>query len=530
MKVKSIQAFQASDSARLRDLPSDSLIYFVGIGGISMSGLAELSRANGYRVIGSDMQASDHTKHLQKIGISVIIGQTGDNIDTAMPDLVVYSAAVPKNNPERMRAEERGILAVERGDFLGWLTRDFDRVINVAGTHGKTTTTAMTALLLLASELEPTVHLGALLEDFNNSTVHMGRPGQLLVSEACEFRDSFIHFTSTTALVLNIDSDHLDYFGTIDNVIHAFARFADHLPASGHLIVPWHGRYVGRMLSELEDLRLSSGLPMPNLVSFAIDGHAPEAIPAYAGEGARQKEHEIQAEEADDVLFAWPPEATIEARNVVWYEGLPGFDLYWHGECLGHIRLGVPGHHNIYNALAAMAAALLNGADPANFDRVLTAYRGAEGRFTIKGYFQGAKVVTDYAHHPTAVSATLGATVNYPHKRLFVIFQPLTFNRVQLLFDDFVASLEHCDPLQLIEIYSDRESDDLGMSSRLLVDAINARGGKAVFSLNYDEVKLRLKDAGPGDLILFLGPEDVRSYGDRLVSEPEGCKQEFVRD
>ncbi len=519
METQELQVLKVSDGARLRDLPANSLIYFIGIGGISMSGLAELSQANGYRVIGSDMHASDHTEHLLKIGIPVTIGQTGDNIDAAMPDLVVYSAAVPSGNPERVRAVERGILTVERGDFLGWLTRDFEHVINVAGTHGKTTTTAMTALLLLAAELEPTVHLGALLEDFNYSTVHMGRPGQLLVSEACEYRDSFFHFTSSTALVLNIDSDHLDYFGTIDNVIHAFARFSDHLPADGHLIVPWHGRYVGRMLSELEDLRRTSARPLPNLVSFAIDGHAPEAIPAYAGEGGGCREVGVQDEAEGDERFTWPPEATIEARGIVWNEGLPSFDLYWRGDRLGRVSLGVPGHHNIYNALAAMAAALLNGADPAVFNPVLSVFRGAEGRFTVKGEFQGARVVTDYAHHPTAVSATLGATVNYPHRRLFVVFQPLTFNRVQLLFDDFVTSLEHCSQLQLVEIYSDRESDDLGMSSRLLVDAINARGGRAVFSENYEEVRRRLQDAGPGDLILFLGPEAVRAYGDRLVSE-----------
>ncbi|MDI9498029.1 MAG: Mur ligase family protein [Bacillota bacterium] len=519
METGKLQIFSASDSARLGDLPANSLIYFVGIGGISMSGLAELSQANGYRVIGSDMHSSDHTKHLMEIGIPVTIGQTGDNIDAAMPDLVVYSSAVPASNPERVRAVERGILTVERGDFLGWLTRDFERVINVAGTHGKTTTTAMTALLLLAARLEPTVHLGALLEDFNNSTVHMGRPGHLLVSEACEYRDSFFHFTSSTALVLNIDSDHLDYFGTIDNIIHAFARFSDHLPADGHLIVPWHGRHIGRMLSELEDLRRADGRTLPNLVSFAIDGHAPQAISAYAGEGAARVEAGIENEAEGDERFSWPPEATIEARHVVWEEGLPRFDLYWRGDHLGRISLGVPGHHNIYNALAAMAAALLNGADPAVFNGVLSVFRGAEGRFTIKGEYQGARVVTDYAHHPTAVSATLGATVTYPHKRLFVIFQPLTYNRVQLLFDDFVTSLEHCSELQLVEIYSDRESDDLGMSSRLLVDAINARGGRAVFSNSYEEVRRRLKDAGPGDLILFLGPEAVRAYGDRLVSE-----------
>ena len=503
--------FQPSEGARLHDLPTDSELYFVGIGGISMCGLAEMAQANGYRIRGSDMHASEHTRHLLELGIPVTIGQTAANIDEAQPDLIVYSAAVPSSNPELQRAAELGITAVERGDFLGWMTRDFARVINVAGTHGKTTTTAMVSLLLLDQAMEPTVHLGAQLKAFDDSTVYMGRPGELLISEACEYRNSFLHFASTTALVLNIDSDHLDYFSTIENVIHAFCLFADQLPEDGALVVPWRGNYVGRMLAELAERRAADGRRMPEVVSFAIEGLLPASI--------RLTDDQVNDEGEG---YDWPEEADILARDLTWTDGRPDFTLVWRGEPVAEIRLGVPGRHNIYNALAAMAAALLEGADPARFSASLERFRGAEGRFTIKGHYNGALVVTDYAHHPTAVTATLDAAQTWPHERLFVIFQPLTFNRVKLLFEDFVSALLPCDPLQLVEIYSDRESDDLGMSSRHLVEGINERGGRAQFSGGYEEVRQRLSQAREGDLILFLGPEDVRSYGDRLVAEGSG--------
>ncbi|NJP41605.1 UDP-N-acetylmuramate--L-alanine ligase [Oscillospiraceae bacterium HV4-5-C5C] len=477
----------------LSELKPDASLYFVGIGGISMCGLAELTKAQGYNISGSDMHASEHTEHLQHIGIPVTIGQTAANIDRAQPDLLVYSAAVPLDNPELLRAREQNIPCAERGDFLGWLTREFNRVVNIAGTHGKTTTTAMTSLILLENGCEPTVHLGALFAPFGDSTVHLGKASDLLVSEACEYKRSFLHFVSTTAVILNIDGDHLDYFGTIDNVIQAFAVFADQTRDDGCLIVPFNGAHIHLMLQELRDIRQQAGRPMPRVYTF----------------GARSQE--AQAGQPD-----------IYYDNLTYVNGLPHYDVIKDGQFFAHIELNVPGLHNVMNSLAAIAAATANGADAAICTKVLAEYQGAEGRFTHKGTYKGAAVITDYAHHPTAARVTLEAAGRIPHRKLWVVFQPLTYGRVKVLFDDFVSVLQPLADVSLVEIYSDREKDTLGMSSKLLVQAINKAGGHAQFYDGYAAVHKHLKSVVQADdMILFLGPEDVRTYGDRLVEEPE---------
>lgn len=477
----------------LSKLKPDASLYFVGIGGISMCGLAELTKAQGYNISGSDLHASEHTEHLQQIGIPVKIGQTAANIEQARPDLLVYSAAVPLDNPELLRARELGIPCAERGDFLGWLTREFSRVINIAGTHGKTTTTAMTSLILLENGCEPTVHLGAQFAPFGDSTVHLGKASDLLVSEACEYKRSFLHFVSTTAVILNIDGDHLDYFGTIDNVIQAFAVFADQTRDGGDLIVPFNGPHMDQMLQQLQDIRRQEGRPLPRIYTFG--GKAP------GGQAAQP-----------DIYY----------DNLIYVKGLPHYDVIKDGQFFAHIELNVPGLHNVMNSLAAIAAAAANGADAAICAKVLAEYQGAEGRFTHKGNYKGAAVITDYAHHPTAARVTLEAASRVPHHKLWVVFQPLTYGRVKVLFDDFVSVLKPLADVSLVEIYSDREKETLGMSSRLLVQAINAAGGHARFYDGYPEVHEHLKAVvKPDDMILFLGPEDVRAYGDRLVREPE---------
>lgn len=476
---------------KFEDIPDKAKIYFIGIGGISMCGLAEITHKQGYDIYGSDMHASEHTDHLISLNIPVVIGQKAENIDQVMPDLVIYSAAVPLTNSEIVRAQEHGITTVERGLFLGWLTREFKNVVNVAGTHGKTTTTAMIATILLNSNLNPTIHLGAKLSGFGESTVHIGDSGELLVSEACEYHNSFLSSISTTATVLNIDADHLDYFGSIENVIKTFAEFSTQVQADGHLILPFNGQYIDQMLVHLEAMNRSNGRGLPPIVYFG------------------------QKQDGDDAA-----QADIYFDNLVYIDGLPDFDVYWNGEFYVHIHLNVPGQHNIMNAMAAIACAALNGASPEAARNALESFRGADGRFSIRGSYKGAQVVVDYAHHPTAVEATLKASTTVPHGETWVIFQPLTFNRTQILFNEFVEALLPSPNLLLVEIFSDREQDDLGMSSKLLVEAINERGGQARFCEGYEDVKAILADrVNAGDLILFLGPEDVRNYGSKLVNE-----------
>lgn len=478
-----------SSIRKYSDLPANAKLWFVGIGGISMCGLAEITLDQGYQVSGSDMHASEHTDHLADLGINVVIGQTAENIDQFSPDLVIYSAAVPLSNSELLRAKELGVTAMERGLFLGCLTREFESVINIAGTHGKTTTTAMIATILLDAKINPTVHLGAKLLGFGDSTVHIGDKGKLLVSEACEYHNSFLSSISTTATVLNIDADHLDYFGTIDNVISTFAEFSTQVPDNGFLILPKDGAYISEMLEELKCLNERQGRPLPPIVYFGAK---------EAGKDGREPE--------------------ISFADLSYIDGLPDFDVYWQGKLLTHVHLNIPGEHNILNALAAIACAILNGADTSVIASSLGRFRGADGRFTIKGTYKGAQVVVDYAHHPTAVSATLKASQTIPHGETWVVFQPLTFNRTKILFNEFVESLLPSPNLLLVEIFSDREQDTLGMSSRLLVDAIQTKGGQARFCDGFDAVKIILdQNVKSGDLILFLGPEDVRNYGDRLI-------------
>ncbi len=474
-----------------KDLPPNAKIHFVGIGGISMCGLAEITHDQGYTVTGSDMHQSEHTDHLLSLGVELVIGQKTENINRFDPDLVVYTAAVPLTNSEIVRSKELGIPTVERGLFLGWLTREFERVINIAGTHGKTTTTAMLAMILLETKQNPTIHLGAKLKAFGESTVHIGDSGKLLVSEACEYHNSFLSSISTTATVLNIDADHLDYFGTLENIIKTFAEFSTQVPESGHLVIPKDGDYIDQMLDHLKELNAKNGRGLPPLVTFGeylvgADGQYP------------------------DLAF----------KDLTYIDGLPDFDVYWKGEYFCHIHLNVPGEHNIQNALAAIACSMLNGADKDSIERALKNFIGADGRFSIRGEYKGAKVVVDYAHHPKAVEKTLEAATTIPHNNTWVIFQPLTFNRTKLLFDEFVEALLKSTNLMLVEIYSDREQDDLGMSSKLLVEEILARGGQAEFCKTYEEVRDKLEAVvNTGDLILFLGPEDVRSYGARLIKE-----------
>lgn len=501
----------------LTDCPAGSTLYFVGIGGISMCGLAEIAIRMGYRVAGSDRQRSEHTEHLAALGARIFIGHEKSHIDETRPLLIIHTAAVHADNPERLRAAELGIPVAERAVFLGWITDRFERVINVAGTHGKTTTTAMCALMLMRAGTDPTIHLGAQLRAFNNSTVRMGEAGKLLVSEACEYTNSYHQFASTTAIILNIDLDHMDFFRDLDDLIQSFAVFTDKIRDPGHLILPHHGAHMLRLIETIRARRRRAARPLPEIITFgAADPEAAEADRLAADRIAYP-----------DAAALWPQRPTVAFARLVYHSGRPAFDVRADGQIPIHIELAVPGRHNVENALAAIAAARLNGASPEACQAVLAHFTGAEGRYTVKGTFNGATVVSDYAHHPAATRATLDAAAHMPHRHIWVVYQPLTFSRVQLFFEQYVDALLPCEHTIFYEIYSDRESDDLGMSSRLIADAVNRRGGSASFAPTYEAILAELRDlAGPGDIVLFLGPEPVRALADRLILEPGGCRSE----
>jgi UDP-N-acetylmuramate--alanine ligase len=477
-------------------LASGSRIFFVGIGGISMGGLSEIARAAGFIVAGSDLNPSARTDDLVLLGIPVFAGHSAAWIDQFQPDLVVYTAAVHADNPELIRSRSLGILTVDRASFLGWLNRNFQRVTNISGTHGKTTTTAMCSLILLAAGVNPTVHLGAELDQFHG-TVHIGQPGRLMISEACEYMSSFLEFYSTTAAILNIDYDHVDCFSDIGAVTDTFCEFASQLPDGGCLVVPAFDPQVSIMLEKLWARRLQAKQPMPRIVRFGAESDRTDG-------------------RSPDFFY----------RNLAFVDGMPRFEVWHQDRFYCALSLSVPGLHNIRNALAAIACAHEDGGTPTAASQALDAFHGAEGRFTRTGEYRGSLVVADYAHHPAAVRATLAAAGNLGRPHTWVVFQPLTYSRTRVLLADFAQALKDCEYTILSEIYSDREKNPGDISSSHLADKINALGGHAEFVHSFTEIRERLDHVvQPGDLILVLGPENIRGFADQLTGRIKSMHQ-----
>ncbi len=481
-----------SKTFKLSDIDKGSRIYFIGIGGISMNGLAKLAKAAGFAVGGSDNHPGERTEELAREGITIYNSQTASNIDDFKPDYLVKTAAILPHNEEVRRANESGLQIFDRAEFLGAFTRTYPQVINVSGTHGKTTTTSMTSLMLIDSGLDPTVHLGADLDIFGG-TVKTGSP-DLLVSEACEFNRSFLNFSSTTAIITNIDHDHVDCYPTIQDVIDVFAKFIELIDDNGNLVVSGHDINIAKSVSQARERFNELGRSFPNVIACALDGETCEVT------GAK---------------------ADIIASDIEFVEGHPNFNIIYKGEDIGRVALRIPGSHNISNALNAAAAALLNGATPEAVINALNSFNGADGRYTIKGKYKGCDVVVDYAHHPTAARATIEAASNMPHGDILVVFQPLTFNRTKLLFEDYVTSLLPCRKILFAEIFSDREINTHEISSKDISDEINRRGGDSEFFEDREELKARIDELiKPGDIILILGPEDIRTLGDELCPKP----------
>lgn len=478
-------------SFTLKDIEQGARIYFIGIGGISMNGLARLAKHAGFVVGGSDNHPSERTAILEEQGIKIYNSQVAANIDDFKPDYLVKTAAILPHNEEVKRATELSLQIFDRAEFLGAFTRTYNNVINVSGTHGKTTTTSMISLMMIEAGLDPTVHLGADLDIFDG-TVRAGSE-KLLVSEACEFKRSFLNFSSTTAVITNIDHDHVDCYPTIEDVIDVFARFIRLVNDEGYVVVSGHDKNIAKSLEEAKAFFAEAGRSFPQVVACATD---------------------------DELCETTGRKADFRAENIVFNNGLPEFDIVLNGAEKVKVSLNIPGSHNIANALNAAAAAYLNGASPEAIKKALDNFGGADGRYTVKGKYRGCDVVVDYAHHPTAARATIEAASNMPHNDILVVFQPLTFNRTKLLFEDYVTSLLPCRKVLFAEIFSDRETDTLGISSKDISDEINKRGGDAEFFEDKEELKKRIDELiKPEDIILILGPEDIRKLGDELCPE-----------
>ncbi|MCD7744418.1 MAG: UDP-N-acetylmuramate--L-alanine ligase [Lachnospiraceae bacterium] len=461
-------------------------IHFIGIGGISMSGLAAVLLNRNFPISGSDSRKSALTAWLEELGARVSIPQCAANI-TPDIDLVVYTAAIHPDNPEYAAAAAAGIPMMTRAELLGQLMENYPVSVAVAGTHGKTTTTSMISHIMMAQKLDPTISVGGILPSIGGN-VRVGRSDYFL-TEACEYTNSFLHLTPFIGLILNIDADHLDFFKDLDDIRHSFRLFAEKIPEDGTLIV--HAQ-------------------IPDLQSFT-DGLRCHVV--TFGEGC----------------------GDYHAENVTWNAlGCADFDLYKTlrpesketganpgGEvCLGHFSLKVPGEHNIGNAAAAIACADLLGISPESMADGLSGFAGTDRRFQKKGEIGGVTIIDDYAHHPTEIRATLLAAKKYPASRIWCVFQPHTYSRTKALLDDFVDALTLADKVVLADIYAARETDTLGVSSDLIRQKLNEKGRDAWYFPTFDEIEtFLLENCTAGDLLITMGAGDVVRIGERLLGQ-----------
>ena len=454
-------------------------VHFIGIGGISMSGLAEILLDRGFQVTGSDRAPSEITGILEDKGIKVFYGQKADNINDDM-DLVVYTAAIREDNEEYAEAVRRNIPMLTRAQLLGQIMKNYDVSVAVAGTHGKTTTTSMITDILLAADLDPTVSVGGMLKEIGGN-IRIGRSG-CFVTEACEYTNSFLSFNPTVDVILNIEEDHLDFFKDINDIRNSFRKFAGLLPEDGLLVI-----------------------------NADIDRY--EEITA----GLKCKVISVSASEGTD--------ADLTVKDVRFDEyGCASFTVVSRGSAGNcgdlSIALRVPGVHNISNALAAIAIADHLSIKPDIVVKGLGDFTGTDRRFQYKGKFRGATVVDDYAHHPTEIRATLTAAANYPHERIVCIFQPHTYTRTKAFFNDFVDALTLADVVVLAEIYAAREKDTLGMSSKLLCDELKKKGKESYYFSTFDEIEdFAEKKCKNGDLLITMGAGDVVKIGEDLLKK-----------
>ena len=449
-----------------------SRIHFVGIGGSGMCPLAEILHNSGYRITGSDNAESDNVIRLRRLGIPVYIGHDAAHIGDA--ELVVYTAAVQKDNPEICEAERRGLPVMERAQLLGFISRRYPRTIAVAGTHGKTTTSSLLAQILLEAGRDPSVFIGGRLPLIDAN----GRAGQspLFVCEACEFKDHYLQMRPAVSVILDVDADHLDYFGSLDNIIRSFHRFAE---LTGEAVI--YNRDDQNTCLAVEGLT-----------------HAQKRISCGRSDGCEWQAKHVR----------------FDDRACAVYEA-------WHdGECFAEIHLGVPGEHNVINSLTAVAAAALCGLSPEEIAAGAAHFGGAGRRFERLGTFAGVTLIDDYAHHPTEIAATLHTARAMKPQRLWAVFQPFTFSRTARHLSEFAESLSLADQVVVSDILGSREVNTFGVHA----DQITAKIPGGVYLPTFAEItEYVVSHAKPGDLIVTMGGGNIyqcaRMIRDRLKTE-----------
>ena len=448
-------------------------IYFIGIGGISMSGLAEVLHQAGFRVAGSDWNESNITKHLVDKGISVKYGESASHITDDI-DVAVLTSAVHEDNKEFMEIKRRGIPYISRAELLGQMMKNYDMPIAISGTHGKTTTTSMASEILLAANTDPTLSIGGILKTIGGN-IRIGQ-SEYFVTEACEYTNSFLSFFPRVSIILNVDADHLDFFKDLDDIRASFHKFALLTPENGALI-------INGDIPSYEELCKDTSC---KVITFGCGEHNDYRI------------NNITYDESGNSTFCVSDAA--------------------HGNDTFHLI--VPGEHNIQNAVACIALSDFLGVSREVTKKGLTNFSGTDRRFEYKGEVNGITIIDDYAHHPTEITACLTAAKTFPNENVWCVFQPHTYSRTKALLKEFAQALSLADKVVLADIYPARETDTLGISSENLLEEIKKLGCECYFFPTFEEIeKFLLKNCLNGDMLITMGAGDVLKIGENLLKK-----------
>ena len=447
-------------------------IHFIGIGGISMSGLAEILLSKGYTISGSDTTPSELTHKLEAAGVKISYTQEAANITNDI-DLTVYTAAISDDDSELVASRNMNIPTIPRAELLGLIMKQYKHAIGVSGTHGKTSTTSMISQILLEAESDPTILVGGMMSAIGGN-LRIGK-SDTMITEACEYTNSFLSFCPTIAVILNISEDHMDFFKDLDDIRHSFKRFAALVPDNGTVVL---NKDIDNLSYFTDDLSC-------NVMTFSPTDS----------------------------------QADVSATNITYNNMACGsFDLVINGNVATHINLKVIGLHNISNALAAAATAISIGIPVDIIKKGLEAFIGTARRFEYKGELDGITIIDDYAHHPDEITATLSTAVNYPHEKLWCVFQPHTYTRTKAFFDGFVESLSLADAVVLADIYAAREQNTVGVTSEHLYEAIRKTGKEAYYFPSFEEIeKFLLKNCKKGDLLITMGAGNIVNIGNDLL-------------
>ncbi len=458
------------ESFQLSALPPHAAIYFIGIGGISMNGLAEMLLRRGFSISGSDREDSSITQHLRELGAVVHIGHEYENISPSL-SLVVYTGAIHDDNPELTHARELGIPCIERPVLLGMLMQEYASSIAVSGTHGKTTVTGMISTIFLNAGLDPTINIGGYLPSIDG-TSHIGSH-DCFILEACEYRKSFLNFKPSIAVITNIEADHMDFYRDLDDIIGAFHEFAEGTRPDGVIVAHYGDESVKKATCGLKQ----------RIVTFGLS-----------------------------------KEADYYADNITYDESACAkFTVFRRGEKLFETSLQVPGEYNIQNALAATAACDCDGISSQQIGLGLSQYEGTKRRFEQVGTVNGCILIDDYAHHPTEIANTIAAAKKLHKKHLYTIMQAHTYSRLNAFFDDFARCMKGADEVVVCDVYAAREAFDPSASPERLAEKMRENGIQATYISGFENVaKYYSSKIGDGDILISIGAGDVNRILDLI--------------